>query len=56
MAGDRKEREFDYCIPISGPTVTVRELMEIFEGMGFAVEDYWLGAVDGRRLYLRRVK
>jgi len=46
----RKEAHQQRAVIISGQTVTVEQLIEILKALGFEVEDYWKGTVDGRRL------
>ena len=47
-------KDFDFEIPIDEPTITVDEFIEILLSIGFKVEDYWKGNVDGRRLLLTK--
>lgn len=53
MRGIEMPKDFDFEIPIDKPTITVDELIEILQNLGFKVEDYWKGNVDDRKVLLR---
>jgi hypothetical protein len=47
-------KDFDFKIPISKNEITVGELIEILTFVGFKVEDFWGGTVDGRCLKIKK--
>jgi hypothetical protein len=47
-------QDIDFTIAIDTPEIPIKELIKILEDIGYEVEDYWGGCVDGRRLNIKK--